>query len=195
MSIRRLLLLLSILLLIPFSLKLRGQDFGKSQSLFTDIKAHKVGDILTVLIVEQNRASNQVEIKSEKTSEASVSGGPGLGPLDFIPLFGADSKGESKHDGKGENLRNGSVRARMSVTVVDVRTNGDLIIEGTRIIGISNDKETLTLSGVVRSEDVSADNTVESYHIADAEITYSGKGTTNTASRPGFLVRLVNWIF
>jgi len=186
---------LALLLLLPFSLKLRSQDFGKSQSLFTDIKAHRVGDILTVLIVEQNRASNQVETKSEKSSSSSISGGPGIGPLDFIPLFGADLKADNKHDGKGENLRTGNIRARMSVTVSAVKNNGDLVIEGTRVMGISSDKETLTLSGIVRPEDISAENTVESYFIADAEIHYDGKGATNTGSRAGFFVRLANWLF
>lgn len=195
MNVRRFLLLLGILLLLPFALKVRAQDYGRGASLFSDVKAHRVGDILTVLISEQNRASNQVETKSEKSSSASASGGPGVGPLDFIPLFSVDAKGDSKHDGKGENLRSGNIRARMSVSVVAVKPNGDLIVEGTRIIGISNDRETITLSGVVRSKDITSENTVESYLIADAEIQYSGKGNTNTGSRPGLLVRLVNWIF
>ena len=195
MNFKRFLLLLALLLLLPFSLKVRGNDFGKSQSLFSDIKAHRVGDVLTVLIVEQNRASNQVETKTEKSTKINTSGGPGIGSLDFIPMFGAKADNSNKFDGKGENLRAGSIRARMSVTVVGVKDNGDLIIEGHRIIGINGDEESIFVSGVVRSKDITPDNTIESHLIADAEIAYTGKGNASTGSRPGFFTRLINWIF
>ncbi len=193
---KKIVILIVVMLLLPFSLKLRGEDFGKGQSLFSDIKAHKVGDILTVLIVEQSQAKSQVESKTEKSGKAELSGGPGIGPiLGRIPLFSADAKMKNNFDGKGENIRNGTIRARMSVTVVAVRENGDLVIEGSRVTGISGDKETLTLSGVVRSKDIKPDNTIASYLIADAEITYTGKGNTSTSTRPGIVSRLVNWIF
>jgi flagellar L-ring protein precursor FlgH len=195
MNFRRFLILLAIFLLLPFSMKLHGQDFGKNQSLFTDIKAHQVGDIITVLIVEQNRASNQVETKTEKSTSINTSGGPGIGSLDFIPMFGGKADNSNKFDGKGENLRTGSIRARMSVTVLEVRDNGDLVVEGSRVIGINGDEETIYVSGVVRSRDVSPDNTVESYQIADAEISYTGKGNATSGSRPGIITRLINWIF
>jgi len=195
MNIRRLAFILFILLLLPFTLKLKGADFGSTRSLFTDIKAGQVGDILTVLIYEQSRASNQVSNKTEKSSGFDLSTGPGTGKLDFIPTFGLKSGSKSTHDGKGENLRNGSLRAKMSVTVMEVKPNGDLIIEGTRTIGLSGDQETLTLSGVVRQRDITPDNTIDSYLIADAIIKYTGKGATNTGSRPGPITRLLNWLF
>ena len=83
----------------------------------------------------------------------------------------------------------------MSVSVVAVKDNGDLVIEGHRVVGVSTDQESLALSGVVRQKDVKNDNSIDSYLIADAEITYTGKGASNTASRPGLLSRIVNWIF
>jgi flagellar L-ring protein precursor FlgH len=83
----------------------------------------------------------------------------------------------------------------MSVTVVEVKQNGDLIIEGSRTIGISGDRETLALTGVVRQKDITPDNTIDSYQIADAEIHYTGKGNANTSARPGPLMRFLNWLF
>ena len=195
MRCKKAFLILLVLLLLPFTLKLRGEEFGQNQSLFTDIKAHKVGDILTVLIYEQNRASQKVETKTEKTTKFSTKGGPGIGTLDFLPLFGVDGSSKGTHDGKGENIRNGSLRAKMSVTVVDVKPNGDLVVEGSRIIGISGDRETLTLTGVVRQKDITPSNTIDSYLIADAEIHYTGKGNATTGSRPGPLMRFLNWLF
>lgn len=195
MSLKKVFILTLILIALPISFKLFAGDFGKSSSLFTDIKAHKIGDLLTVNIYENAKATNQSESKTEKSSDGSLSGGPGVGPLDFIPLFSADYDNSSNFDGKGENLRNQSLRAKISVTVIGAKPNGDLIIKGSRTIGISSDKETITLTGVVRQKDISPDNTVESYLIADAEISYTGKGAANTAARPGIFSRLLNWLF
>jgi len=195
MNFKRIFVILLVLLLLPLTIKLHGEEAKRIESLFTDIKANKVGDILTVMIYEQSRATQKAETKTEKSSSTDASGGPGVGSLDFIPLFGMDFDKSSTFDGKGENTRNGTLTARMSVTVMSVLPNGDLVIEGTRTVGISGDRETLALTGVVRQKDISPDNTLESYLIADAEIHYSGKGNANTASRPGFISRFFGWLF
>nr|MBN2276239.1 flagellar basal body L-ring protein FlgH [candidate division Zixibacteria bacterium] len=195
MNLKKILFITLLLLLLPFTLRVLSGDFGQGTSLFTDIKAHKVGDILTVLIYEASNASSQAETKTEKSGEFSTSGGPGIGTLDFIPLFGAAGSNENSYNGKGENLRNQSLRAKMSVTVVEVRENGDLVIKGSRTIGISKDKETLALTGVIRQKDVTPENTIDSYLIADAEINYNGKGVADSASRPGIVMRFLNWLF
>lgn len=196
MNFKKIGLILFVLLLLPFTIKVFGaNDFGQTQSLFTDIKANRIGDILTVLIFEQSRATQKAESKTSKSTQASVQGGPGVGPLKFIPIFGADVKNDATFDGKGESMRNGTFSAKMSVTVVAVKDNGDLIIQGSRTIGLSGDRETMNLTGVVRQKDISPNNTIDSYLIADAEIAYSGKGNTNTAHRPGFFTRFFNWVF
>jgi flagellar L-ring protein precursor FlgH len=195
MNLKRILLITAILILLPISFRLLAGDFGQSSSLYTDIKAHKIGDILTVNIYENAKATNQIESKTEKNGKFSTQGGPGTGILDFIPLWSADGENKNSYDGKGENLRNQSLRAKMSVTVIDVRENGDLVIKGSRTIGISKDKETMTLTGVVRQKDISPGNTIDSYLIADAEISYTGKGAANAAGRPGIIMRFLNWLF
>ena len=195
MSLKRILIATLILILLPLAISLKGKDFGQGRSLFSDIKAHKVGDILTVNIYENTQATNKAETKSEKSGEVSTSGGPGSGFLDFIPLFGASMESKNSFDGKGENLRNRNLRATMSVTVVAIRENGDLVIEGSRTVGISTDKETLTLTGVLRQRDIKPDNSIDSYLIADAEINYRGKGAITNGSRPGPIMRLLNWLF
>jgi flagellar L-ring protein precursor FlgH len=195
MNIKRIFIVTAILVALPYTIVLRAGDFGQAKSLFTDIKAHKVGDILTVNIYENTQATNKTETKTEKSSDASVEGGPGSGFFDFIPLFGASAGSKNTFDGKGENLRNRNLRAKMSVTVVAVKDNGDLVIEGSRTVGISTDKETLTLTGVVRQRDVKADNSIDSWLIADAAINYSGKGSITNGSRPGPVMRFLNWLF
>ncbi|HDL01523.1 MAG TPA: flagellar basal body L-ring protein FlgH [candidate division Zixibacteria bacterium] len=196
MNFKKIGLILFILLLLPFTIKVFGSNnFGQTQSLFTDIKANRVGDILTVLIFEQSRATQKAEAKTSKSTKASIEGGPGIGPLRFIPIFGADGKNSSTFDGKGESIRNGTFSAKMSVTVIAVKESGDLIIEGSRTIGLSGDRETMGLTGVVRQKDISPNNTIDSYLIADAEISYTGKGNSNSAHRPGFFTRFFNWVF
>ncbi len=195
MNFKKILLLTAVLLLLPFTLKLWSGDFGQASSLFTDIKANRVGDILTVLIYEYSNATTQAETKTQKTGKFSTSGGPGTGSLRFLPIFGVEGENKSSHGGKGENLRSQSLRGKMTVTVVGVKENGDLIVRGSRTIGISKDKETMTLTGVVRQKDIKPDNTIESYLLADAEISYTGKGAANAASRPGILMRFLDWLF
>lgn len=195
MKITKVVIIIAVLLAIPFTLKVKGQDYGQHQSLFTDIKAHKVGDILTVIVSERNRATSQVTNKTEKTTKGEASGGPGIGTFRLFPMFQADMKSKTTFDGKGQNLRSKTLEAKLSVTVVNVKPNGDLIIEGTRTINVSGEKETITLTGIVRQKDISRDNTIDSYLIADAVIQNTGKGSSETSTRPGIFMRFLQWLF
>jgi len=195
MKFKKILLLTVFLLLLPFSMRVWSGDFGQATSLFTDIKAHGIGDILTVLIYESASASTAAETKTQKDGKFELDGGPGIGTLDFLPLFGVSGSNKGSHNGKGENQRSQSLRGKMTVTVIGVKENGDLIIKGNRTMNISKEKETMSLSGVVRQRDVAADNTIASYLIADAEISYTGRGAGSDASRPGPLMRFLNWLF
>ena len=188
---------LAVLLLVVLTTtpSLRAQRVGSDGSFFTDIKAHKVGDLLTVIIFENAEASNQSAMKTEEKSEGSTQSSGGIGPLDFIPLFSADNANDNKYDGKGTNSRSGSIRARMTVEVVGERDNGDLVIQGSRIIEINSEQETMVLSGIIRRADITPENTVNSYNIANAKINYTGKGPAADGSRPGLITRVLNWIF
>jgi flagellar L-ring protein precursor FlgH len=188
-----LLIILVIALLLPLSLK--AQMTGPGGSMFTDIKANRVGDLLTVLIYENAEASNSSAQKTEEKADATTGSSGGVGPLNFIPLFGADYTADNKYDGKGTNSRKGSIKARMTVEVVAVRNNGDLVISGTRVISINTEKETMTLSGIVRQADIAPDNTIESSSIANAKIEYTGKGPMADGTKPGLISRILNWIF
>ena len=188
------LIIVLVLLLLPYSLK-ASKFKAASNSLFSDVKANAIGDIITVLIYEDAQASSANQTRGEKANDFEVEGGPGTGPLDFIPLFGVSGSNKGTYDGKGAQSRSGSLKASMTVRVVAIRPNGDLVVEGSRVIGINGDKETLTLTGIIRPQDINSDNSVNSYNLADAQITYTGKGPAATAGRPGVLARVLNWIF
>ncbi len=168
---------------------------AKQRSLFTDVKAHKVGDLITVLIVEDSRAANKAKTSTQKKTDASTSGSAGIGPLDFIPAWGASGGDEIQFDGQGQTEKAGLIRAKMTVSVIHIRENGDLVIEGTRAVTINDEQELLFLSGVVRSRDISQDNTIYSYQIADAQISTKSKGGITEGHRPGIFTRLLNWLF
>ncbi|MCH9031436.1 MAG: flagellar basal body L-ring protein FlgH [candidate division Zixibacteria bacterium] len=195
MNLRRILIVAIALTLVPLTFFAYGGDFGRAQSLFTDIKAHKIGDNITVLIFENTNAIDRSQTKNEESGNTSVSGGPMTGALDFLPLFGASTSNSSDYDGKGEVRKTQTLRAKMTVTVVGLKENGDMIIEGRRSVGIGPNTETLYLTGVVRPKDVTTDNTVDSYLIADAKIIYDGDGPSQNSTRPGIVARLMGWLF
>ncbi|MCX7726069.1 MAG: flagellar basal body L-ring protein FlgH, partial [Chitinispirillaceae bacterium] len=99
------------------------------------------------------------------------------------------------YDGKGGTSRQGNLVATISARVVKVLDNGNLVIEGSKVVEINDEKEIIKITGIVRPQDVKRDNTILSTNIADAQITYTGKGVVNTGRRPGLLARFLNWLF
>lgn len=166
-------------------------DVERGTSMFSDIKAHRVGDIITILIRENTVAVSNASTATDTKNE--ISGGEGEGPLGFVPLFGLDTK--TKFQGDGSTERSGQIQTEMTATIVEVLANGNLRIEGKRGMKINGELETVIVSGVVRAKDISAHNRIHSTQIADASITYNGKGTIESAHQPGWITRIVNWVF
>ncbi len=167
------------------------------QSMFADPKANQVGDALTVIIQENASASNRTSTKTAKNSKTAISSTvPGAGNiLDFIPLHSLDSGIDNQYTGDASTSRSARLTARMTVTVVGKKPNGDLIIEGVRTLKINGENEAIYVNGSVNPTMVGRDNTVLSSSIADLQIEYTGKGTITQGTRPGVVVRFINWIF
>ncbi len=174
-----------------------GLNFTEAanNSLFSDHKARKVGDLLTVLIVENAEASHSAKTVTKKKQKTEAKGGPGTGALGFIPLFNFSGEGKNEYDGQGSTIKSGSLKAKMTATIVGVKENGNFLIKGTRVIGVNDDKEAITLKGEIRPQDIEGKNTVYSYNIANAEISYKGKGVANTGGKPGIIAKFLNWLF
>ncbi len=167
------------------------------QSMFADPKANQVGDALTVIIQENASASNRTSTKTAKNSKTAISSTvPGAGNiLDFIPLHSLDSGIDNQYTGDASTSRSARLTARMTVTVVGKKPNGDLIVEGVRTLKINGENEAIYVNGSVNPAMVRRDNTVLSSSIADLQIEYTGKGTITQGTRPGVVVRFINWIF
>ncbi|MBD3392448.1 MAG: hypothetical protein GF418_10240 [Chitinivibrionales bacterium] len=164
-------------------------------SLYTDHRAMKADDILTVLVIEEAKAGSQSGTNTSKEHNVGVEGVRGTGLLGFIPAFGASGGTKLGYDGNAGTNREGSLVAKVSARITSVLENGNLVVEGSKVVEINEEKEILKIKGVVRPEDIEADNTVYSFNVADAEITYSGKGTVHNGHRPGLLSKFLNWVF
>jgi len=164
-------------------------------NLYTDHRAMSEGDLLTVLIVENAKAGSNSKTKTDTKTSMGVSNVSGSGALGFIPSFGASGSLGSGFAGSGDTQREGNLVAKLSVRIDKVYDNGNLLISGDKIVEINDEKEIIRLTGLVRPQDIEAGNTIFSYNIANAEITYSGHGENADASRPGPIARFFNWLF
>ena len=166
----------------------------RQASMYTDVRAHGVGDILTVAIIERASASNADRRTARRTTTFDNKGAA-TGALDFIPEFGMSASLGRDHEGTGLQSREGRLTARMAVTVTAVKPNGDLVVSGSHEVTVNNEKETLLLTGTVRPADIGTGNVVYSTDIAEAKISYKGKGELTKGTRPGAIAWLFSWLF
>lgn len=173
--------------------------------LYEDMRAMRVGDILTVKIVENHKGSKSADTSAERESTLNNSlAGSGIGYLGLPGIrlgeearrgLGIDATANSKFGGKGATSRADSLTGTISVIVTEVLPNGDLRIEGRRAVTVNSEKQMMLIAGLVRRVDVDTKNTVLSSAIADAKIEYSGLGVVDDVQRPGWLVRVLDWIY
>lgn len=165
--------------------------------MFSDKRAHGVGDILTILVQQSNTATKDNSTSTSKKSsiDSSISSflyspaNSGLltkgGALPALKLSGA-----SDFAGSGKINNSEQISDKISVRVIDVLPNGNMVIEGTRNTAFSGESQQAVLRGVVRSEDVTANNTIYSYNIADASIKFISKGVITDSQRKNWFVRV-----
>lgn len=181
------------------------------RGLFKDLRAHQVGDLVTVNIVETSKATKKATTKTgrESSIDAGISNALGWeNKIKHLTSFGnkkvrsafdneALFKANMKNDfsGSGETSRDENMTASITAVVVDVVPNGNLFIRGTRQVKVNNENQVITLTGMIRPEDISPDNTILSSYIADARIAYSGHGPVSDKQRPGWLMRAVDLVW
>lgn len=163
---------------------------ASSRPLFEDRRARFVGDTITVKITESTTASSKSNNKLDRsnTATASVSG---LSKLPGKGLVGLDLNAESANafSGKGEAANNNIFTGNMTVTVIDVMPNGNLLVSGEKQLAIGREQEFVRVSGVINPSFVDAFNTIESSRIADARIEYKSSGQVADGMVMGWLAR------
>ena len=158
--------------------------------LFEDRRARRVGDTLTIAIVENTNASKKSETNTGRTSNnnfavTALAGLPGKSFLNST--LGATS--DFSFDGKGESSNNNAFTGTITVTVTEVLNNGNLLVSGEKQVGINQGSEYIRLSGIVNPVNLTASNTVSSTQVADARIEYRGSGAVAENQQTGWLSR------
>jgi flagellar L-ring protein precursor FlgH len=160
----------------------------RAGSLVTDNRASRAGDLVTILVDEASTADKTSETKLKRDS--SFQSQVDLPHFDypkwlnnFLLNLKASGTGTSNYDGSGSTTRADRATAQITAKVMRVLDNGNFLIEGRRIIVVHDETQTIVLSGVVRPQDVAADNTVRSAFVADAEVRIEGRGCRALASR------------
>ena len=164
---------------------------GGGWSLYSDSKARDVGDILTIVI---NETTTQTASKQRSnTKEGSVNLNAGTGIFHF--LAAAAASGSDNFSAQGSASDTNRFTGNVTVTVVEVLPNGNMVVEGTQSIWQNRDEHKITLRGVVRRQDVTTNNTVLSTRVADATLKFDGKGPLNAKQRQGILTQIFNILF
>jgi flagellar L-ring protein FlgH len=165
-----------------------------TSGLYTDQQARRVGDLITVIFDEQYQSSKSAQTKSDKSSTNSMSAGSILGSAPgFKNLnLGVDTSASRNFNGKGEADRSNSLSGQISVSVSEVLPNGILKIRGEKWLTLSEGDEYIRIVGLIRPQDISPDNTVASSKVADARISFGGRGNLNNNTKPGWLDRVLS---
>ena len=185
-----------IFLVLAGTIAANGQDMREnaSRSLFSDQKATRVGDAITILVVETSTASNDAKTTSSRESNISFNASGQTG-ASSLPQVGLGVGTGNSFKGEGGTSTNGNIRAKLSAKIDSVFANGNLWINGMRTIIVNGEEQTIRISGLVRPSDIAPDNSVFSYSIADARISFEGNGIVSRAQGPGWITKFLHWLF
>ncbi len=166
-----------------------------SRGISEDTRARKVGDTVTIIVSETTTATSSAATKTSRADSAAFGGMTGgFKTLNSIlQPFGATNSASTS--GSGQTSRSGSLSTQLSARVKEILPNGNLLIEGTREIGVNAEKQKVILSGEVRPQDIASDNTVSSVYLANAKVQYDGKGPVGEKQRRGLITTLLGWLF
>lgn len=173
--------------------------------LFEDVRARRIGDVLTVVLQEKTSASKSANTSADKDSSGSLDNPILFGSFPQFNLPGrlplASTKdntlemgynAEREFSGEAEAKQSNSLSGNITVTISDVLPNGNLVVRGEKWLTLNQGEEFIQISGIVRPEDINTNNAILSTQIADAQITYSGKGFLADSNNMGWLAKFFN---
>lgn len=190
--------------------------WGDSENLFSDFKARRVNDLVTILIVESLSGSGAADTETSRDSSVNLELAEFLG---MATDFGAQDRSLLKHlynigdsnatqfnpviqgsgvsdfKGEGDTNRAGTLNATITAKVVEVMPNGNLVLESRKELTINNETQILVLRGMARGADITSDNTLISTKLADAQVYYVGDGVIQEKQSPGWLVRISDYVW
>ena len=161
-----------------------------ARPLFEDRRARHMGDTITINLVERNNAQKSANANATRNGNMTA----GIGPISRLPLSGLnglelEADAESEFAGKGAAAANNAFNGTITVTVIEVYPNGNLLVSGEKMVAINQGNEFIRFSGVINPNNVTAANTVQSTQVADARIEYRGSGFIDESNTMGWLQR------
>lgn len=162
--------------------------------LFETPRARHVGDLLTIFLIENTNAQKNASTTQKKNDQIQIVNKTFLGRP--IALGGGysmdfDLNNQRQFTGQGQSLQNNQMTGSISVTVSKVLSNGNMMVQGEKWIRINQGNEFVQLSGIVRPQDIKADNSITSDRVANARISYGGTGQINNTNAQGWLARIL----
>jgi len=157
------------------------------RSLYADDVARKIGDVLTIKITEDSKVDNKAKRDMQKTTDRSVTFDGKLGNFADLGEFGMGAKSDNSLKGKADYKDERSFEDSVTVVVVDILPNKNLVVLGTRSRNIAGDTQLIEISGIVRPSDITFDNSVKSERVADFRIVSKNKGVAESYNRPGWM--------
>ena len=186
--------IISVLASLSYARQAAGGQTIQKGGLIADVRAKKIGDIVTILINEVARASNDNATQTNKQNQLAATAD--FGNSFMKNLSGSiSSQTQNQYRGSGRVSTSGTFTTQITATIIEVREDGGFLIRGTREVETNGEKVVTVVEGVIRPEDISRDNTISSSKIADARIFHQGTGVVTQAHRPGLFTRILNWIF
>lgn len=168
---------------------------GHEVALFEDVRARRVGDILTIVLRESTSASKSTSTSTKKDSEISLPGPVIAGrpvTANGTEILDTSIAGNRQFSGQGSASQSNQLAGNITVTVVQRLANGNLVVQGQKWLRLNHGDEFVQIVGVVRPFDVRQDNSITSDRVADARISYGGRGVIANANQPGWLDRFFN---
>ena len=162
-------------------------------ALHEGTRARRVGDLVTVILVESVSTNKTTSASTGRNGSASITP-PSAGPLDFLNPDALNAASQSSFNGSGTASQRSQLNGAISVTISEVRPNGTALVVGERNMRLSQGDEWVQFAGILRLADIDVDNRILSTRIADAQIIYGGQGAIQQASRPGWLGRFFNMV-
>ncbi len=179
---------------------------GEQHSLYADLKARSIGDVVTITISEKSSASKSATTSTDRTTSMTA-GIPHLFGIENSNMIAnnpnvditnlVEANFANKFEGAGTTVRKEDLIASLTAQVVDVYPNGNLKIRGGKEVRVNNETQVIFMTGIIRPVDILANNTVDSKHVLNAKISYTGKGAISDKQKPGWLLRVLDntWPF
>jgi len=168
---------------------------GRALAMFENPIAHRIGDMVTINLQESTSATKSATTTTQKSSTATLPS-PTIGgktpTIHGVPFLAGGITDANKFDGEGTSAQSNNLTGSITVTVAKRLSNGNLVVRGEKWVNLNQGKEFIRIQGIIRVIDIQSDNSIPSYKVADAQISYGGKGAIADANGEGLLERFFN---